>query len=357
MSTITQVTEPGGAETASGILISADSHVMEPPDLWATRVPPPLRDQAPQFPPHKVGEGLQAHAGGWDPKERLKEAAQDGVSAEVLYATLGLRLFGIDDPSLQEACCQVFNDWLIDYCHVAPDRLIGIAAISVYNIDTAVQEMERCRKAGLRGAQIWQSPHPDLPFHSDHYNRFWAAAQDMEMPVSLHILTGHDYSKRMGEVTSSLEALRGNVNLKLASIVNALYDIIFSGVLERFPRLKLVLVENEIGWIPWLLQQWDYYVNRFKKEWPLHLSMRPSDYFARQVFATFFNDAVGGRQLAWWGEDNIMWSNDFPHPNSTWPRSREVIARDLGHLTSEARDKVTRTTVARLYSLSPPQSI
>jgi predicted TIM-barrel fold metal-dependent hydrolase len=357
MSTVTQAAEPGGTETAKSILISADSHVMEPPDLWVTRVPRPLRDQALQFPPHRVGEGLQAHAGGRDPNERLKEAAQDGVGAELLYPTLGLRLFGIDDPSLQEACCRVFNDWLIDYCQVAPDRLVGVAAIPVYNIDTAVQELERCRNAGLRGAQIWQSPHPDLPFHSDHYNPFWAAAQDLEMPVSLHILTGHDYSKHLGEETSSLEAHRGHVNLKLSSIVNALFDIIFSGVLERFPRLKLVLVENEIGWIPWVLQQWDYYVNRFKKEKPLHLSMRPSDYFARQVFATFFNDAVGGRQLAWWGQDNLMWSNDFPHPNSTWPRSHEVIARDLGHLTPEAREKVTRTTVARLYNLSLPQSI
>ena len=357
MSTITQTTEPVDAGTDAGILISADSHVMEPPDLWATRVPRPLRSQAPQFPHHKVGEGLQAHPGGWDPNVRLEEAALDGVGAEVLYAPLGLRLFGIDDPSLQEACFRVFNDWLIDYCQVDTDRLVGIAAISAYDIDHAVQEIERCRKAGLRGAQIWQSPHPDLPLHSDHYSRFWAAAQDMEMPVSLHILTGHDYSKHMAEQTSSLEALRGNVNLKLASIANALYDIIFSGVLERFPRLKLVLVENEIGWIPWILQQWDYYVNRFKKEWPLTLSMRPSEYFARQVFATFFNDAVGGRQLAWWGQDNVMWSNDFPHPNSTWPHSREIIARDLGHLTSEAREKVTRTTVAGLYGLNLPQSI
>ncbi len=357
MTTVAQETGAGASWSPAEILISADSHVMEPPDLWATRVPQALRSKAPQFPPHKVGAGLQAHAGGWDPNERLKEAAQDGVGAEVLYTTLGLKLFAIEDAALQEACFRVFNDWLIEYCQAATDRLVGVAMISVYNIDNAIAEMERCRKAGLGGALIWQAPHPDLPYHSDHYERFWAAAQDMETPLSIHILTGHDYSANIGEEPNSLEAHRGSVNLKLASILNSLFDIIYSGVLERFPRLKLVLVENEIGWIPWTLQQWDYYYNRFKKERPLPMTMLPSEYFARQCFATFFNDAVGGRLLSGWGADNMMWSNDYPHPNSTWPRSHQVVARDLSHLGEDVQQKLTRLNAARLYNLPLPQSV
>ena len=121
--------------------------------------------------------------------------AIDGVSAEVLYPTLGLSLFGIDDAALQEACFRVYNDWLIEYCQVDHDRLVGIPCISIYDVDHAVKELERCRKAGLNGALIWQAPHPDLPFHSDHYDRFWAASQDLDAPISLHILTGHNYSK------------------------------------------------------------------------------------------------------------------------------------------------------------------
>src|SRR5437899_939111 len=97
------------------VLISADSHVMEPADLWVRELPAKFRDVAPRYPEHKLGEGFQHHPGGRDPRERVKEMATDGVSAEVLYPTLGLPLFSLDDPELQEACFRVYNDWLIDY--------------------------------------------------------------------------------------------------------------------------------------------------------------------------------------------------------------------------------------------------
>jgi hypothetical protein len=159
---------------------------MEPVDLWKKAVPEKYRADAPVFPPHQVGEGFQQHAGGWDPRARMKEMEADGLSAEVLYPTLGLDLFGLDDAGLQEACFRAYNDWLIDYCSVNTNRLIGIPAIPVYNIDNGVKELERCRKAGLKGAIIWQAPHPDLPFKSSHYDKFWAACQDLDAPVSLH---------------------------------------------------------------------------------------------------------------------------------------------------------------------------
>src|SRR5579862_1995237 len=140
---------------AGEALISADSHVMEPHDLWTRSLGARFGEKAPAFKPLKVGEGFQHHPGGNDPKERVKEMSEDGVSAEVLYPTRGLDLFGQDDPELQRACFQVYNDWLIEYCQEAPDRLIGVAAISVYDPAMAVHELERCRKAGLKGAIIW----------------------------------------------------------------------------------------------------------------------------------------------------------------------------------------------------------
>ncbi|MBI4523089.1 MAG: amidohydrolase [Deltaproteobacteria bacterium] len=332
------------------IIISSDSHVMEPPDLWVNGVPARFRDGAPRFPEHKVGEGFQKHAGGHDPRERIKEMATDTVSAEVLYPTLGLSLFALDDPELQEACFRVYNDWLIEYCRVALDRLIGVPCISTYNIQHAVEELKRCKDAGLKGATIWQAPHPDLPLHSNHYDPFWAAAQEMDMPVSLHILTGHGYSKSP-EKRKGVEHYRGSVNLKLSEVTNALFDVIFYGVLKRYPKLNFVLVENEVGWIPFYLQQWDYYYRRFKEQNKPPIDEDPSAYFKRQVYATFFNDAVGGKTFEWWGEDVCMWSNDYPHPNSTWPNSRKVIERDLGHLPLEKRTKLLSTNVARLYSM------
>jgi len=339
-----------GGQTNGEIIISADSHVMEPPDLWKTRVPEKYREEAPLFPPHKVGEGFQAHAGGWDPNARIKEMEVDGLSAEVLYPTLELDLFALDDAGLQEACFRVYNDWLIEYCQAAPNRLIGIPSISVYNIDHAVEELKRCQKAGLRGAIIWQAPHADLPFHSDHYNKLWAAAQDLDAPVSLHILTGHSYNKDKGR-RKGVEHYRGSVNLKLMDIANAVFEFVFYGVLQKYPKLKIVTVENEIGWLPFMFQQWDYYYRRFRGVNPPPITRDPSEFFRAQVYSTFFNDSVGGHNLEWWGDDNCMWSNDFPHPNSTWPNSLKVIQRDLGHLSAEKRTKILSATVAKLYGL------
>ena len=121
----------GNGAAIDHLIISSDSHVMEPVDLWQKGVPQKYRDVAPVFPPHQVGEGFQQHAGGWEPNARIKEMETDGLSAEVLYPTLMLDLFALDDAGLQEACFRVYNDWLIDYCSVNPDRLIGVPAIPV----------------------------------------------------------------------------------------------------------------------------------------------------------------------------------------------------------------------------------
>src|SRR6266581_2968889 len=309
-----------------GIIISADSHVMEPVDLWKNGVPEKYREAAPLFPPHKLGEGFQRREGGQDPNARIKEMEVDGLSAEVLYPTLLLGLYALEDAGLQEACFRLYNDWLIEYCSVDRGRLIGIPAISVYDVDNAVKELERCRKAGLRGALVWQAPHPDLPFHSRHYDKFWAAAQDLDAPVSMHILTGHSYHSKERK---GVERYRGSVNLKL----------------------RLVTVENESGWLPFMVQQWDYYFRRFRGENPPPITRDPGEYVRNQVFSCFFNDSVCGRNLEWWGQDNLMWSNDFPHANSTWPNSIKVIRRDLGHLPLETQTKVLAANACRLYGL------
>ena len=219
-------------------------------------------------------------------------------------------------------------------------------------MDHAVQELTRCKKAGMKGAIIWQLPPPDLSFTSEHYDPFWAAAQDLQMPVSLHINTGHR-SRGYLDV-HGLQSYRRSINIKLEEAIDGLFDIIFSGVLERFPQLKIVVVENEIGWMPFWLEQCDKYYERHRFVEPLPIKKRPSEYFYRQAYATFFNDETGGRLLSWWGVDNCMWSNDYPHSNSTWPHSREVIARDLGHLSAGDKEKLVRLNVARLYDLKFP---
>ena len=377
MSTIVQSGLSSTVQTPEELMISADSHVSEPVDLWEQRLPVALRDRAPNFrksqarggkPPihltdkidekQKIEESKPIiHAerkAGKDPVARLSEMVEDGVIAEVLYPSLGGKLFFIEDARLQEGCAQAYNDWLAEYCSVAPDRLLGIAIIATYDIDHAVQELTRCKKAGMKGAIIWQLPPPDLSFTSEHYDSFWAAAQDLQMPVSLHINTGHR-SRGYLDV-HGLQSYRRSINIKLEEAIDGLFDIIFSGVLERFPQLKIVVVENEIGWMPFWLEQCDKYYERHRFVEPLPIKKRPSEYFYRQAYATFFNDETGGRLLSWWGVDNCMWSNDYPHSNSTWPHSREVIARDLGHLSAGDKEKLVRLNVARLYDLKIPSA-
>ena len=346
----------GAVDGIEEVLISADSHVLEPPNLWTERLPAEIRDQAPVYPPLEIGQAHQAHPGGWDPKERLAEMATDGVSGEVLYPSFPLDQYSITDPALQEACFRVYNDWLLEYCSYAPDRLFGIAMVSVYNVDHAIVELERCKRAGMRGALIWQVPPPELALNQEHYERFWAAAQDLDMPINIHILTGEPYPHRQpsdarperprGPVAPNF---RDRVNIKIFYASNTLGDIFASGALERYPGLKLVIVENEVSWLPFFITKFDEYALRAGESSTLKLL--PSECFERQVFATFFNDPAAAWFLPSWGENNCMWSNDYPHPNSTWPHSREIIARDLGHLSAEARGKLVRGNVARLYNL------
>ncbi len=147
----------------------------------------------------------------------------DGVKAELLYPSLGGRLFHIEDAALQEACVQVYNDWLIEYCKTAPDRLLGIAMISAYDADRAAKELERCKKEGLCGASIWQLPPPELPFTSSHYESFWAAAQDLAMPISLHINTGY---RSRNQIARDLGHLSNEDRVKLVRLnVASLYQL------------------------------------------------------------------------------------------------------------------------------------
>lgn len=169
------------------------------------------------------------------------------------------------------------------------------------------------------------------------------------MPVNLHILTGFNYSRfeRTG-----LDTYRTAVNTKLTDAANSLFDLVFGGVLARFPKLKLVYVENEVAWLPFFVHEWDKYYKRFRTKMPLpFMEKLPGEYVTEQVYATFFSDPTGGWLMDHFGQDTFMWSNDYPHAASTWPDSRKVIAEELGHLPKDVLRKVVRENVINLYNL------
>jgi predicted TIM-barrel fold metal-dependent hydrolase len=335
--------------------ISADSHMAEPPDLWESRLPLQFRDRAPRFPNVKQFESHQhLRAGGWDPHERLRDQAYDGVSAEVLFPSLGYAAYGTGDPDIEEACVRVYNDWLIDFCNVAPDRFWGLALISLWNIDHAVAELERCKRAGLRGTTIGTIPAEGLPYSSERYEPFWSACNDLNMPINFHILSGPGRDASLAQFDAGLLPI--GVHKHKLDMMKAIGDMVIAGVFERHPNLKAVVAEAGVGWIPFFAQEFDYYKNRFSGKADA-LPREPSEYIYRQVYGAFISDEVGGKLLTWYGQDNFMWSNDYPHPACLWPISTQAIAHDLGHLPPEARQKVICGTAAKLYNngaLPPP---
>jgi predicted TIM-barrel fold metal-dependent hydrolase len=336
------------------LLISADSHMAEPPDLWEKNLPAKFRDQAPRFPDIRPLETpMDLRMGGWDAHERLKDMAVDGVAAEVLYTTKGNQVWHPNDLDLEEACVRVYNDFMIDFCSVSPERLWGLGLVSLYNVDHAIAEMDRCVKAGLRGAAIWIAAPESLPYSSDHYDRFWAAAQDMEVPLAMHINARAEKRPPDPQGLRQIHSVNGHKFDGMTSLAH----LIASGVLERYPRLNFAVAEIGIGWAPFWLQELDYYTAARTA-----LPMAPSEYFRRQVTSTFISDAVGGLLLGEyeWLQDCAVWSSDYPHIASVWPDSAGIIERDLGRLPSDVQDRIVAGSAARVFNhgeLPPPADI
>jgi predicted TIM-barrel fold metal-dependent hydrolase len=344
---------PDISVVASEQRISADSHFGEPPDLWEKRLPQKFQDPGLHFPGVELyGPTHHLRAGGWDPQERLRDQAYDGISAEVLYPTLGYQAYRTGDPALEEACTCVYNDWLIEFCSVAPERFWGLALISLWDIDHAVAEVERCKRAGLRGVTIGLVPAPELPYSSEHYERFWAICADLGMSVNLHINNGPGFAK----LRSSGRAGLMPDGVHKFDMLNALGNLVVAGVLDRYPSLKIVFAEGGVGWLPFFAQELDYYKNRFAGK-AQAMPRLPSEYIYRQVYGAFINDEVGSYLLGRYGQDNFMWSNDYPHGASSWPKSATAIAQDLGYLPPEIRWKIICGTAAKVYNdgeLPPP---
>jgi len=364
-------------------LISADSHVSEPPDLWATRVDKQYRERAPHLkinPPgkegayffyegyalHPIGIGLgagkspeelaefltkatyaDARPGGWDPAERLKDNELDGVEADVLYTTLGFRIFWLKDPGLQADCFRVYNDWLAEFVSYDPKRMAGLPMISLYDPKAGARELERCAKMGLKGAMIWCSPPEGQPYSLDIYDPFWATAQELKMPVSLHAITGMGMESQYnwGERYMRATVLSHEVEKSFSVLI-------FSGVLDRFPGLQIVSAENNIGWLPYYLQRMDRAFERQRISAGFTNKLKPSEYFQRQMWATYIDDYVGVANRHFIGVDKLMWSSDYPHQASTWPHSQDVVVRDFKDASPEDRFKITRANAARLYGFA-----
>jgi len=285
-----------------------------------------------------------------DPELRLKDQERDGVQGEVLYGILGSSMRLKDDEAATEML-RIYNQWLAGFCRTHPDRYAGLACIPSHDIDAAVSEVERVAKEGaVRGLEI-ANRYDMKPMWDPWWNPLWDAAADARLPVHLHTIGSGlpDFTKlppKVGRVAFAAVITSFQMAMSLP-----LMSIIFAGVLEHHPNLKLVIGESGIGWIPYILDHMDLeWEDQFKD---LDLTMKPSEYWHRQCYATYQSDRVGIKLLDELGEDNIMWGSDFPHPDGIWPDSREYIKRELGHLPERSRRKVICDNAAKLYGFAP----
>jgi len=352
------------------ILISADDHLdihAMPPDTWSTRLPQSWRDRGPRVEetpdgPWWVCEGRRISPSGrkekgyisandhgfrpGQPRTRLEDMDRDGVRATVVYGPTCTQL-RIGDPALHEQVAKVYNDWAAAFQNEDRDRLILLADLPSHDPEAARQELVRCAKLGHRGAIVTNTIGRGQPLFDEAWAGFWDAAEEIGMPIHVHLAGGlHSLTMKLG--SWRMPAAVAVVPMQLDETLSGL---IFSGVLEQRPRVKFVMGEAGLGWIPYVIERLDHELHKYGSKITDHkISMLPSEIFARQVFTTYEDEQLGVELIPRIGVGNVMWASDYPHGDSTWPHSRKALAESsLARHGSEILRKVTCENAAGLY--------
>jgi predicted TIM-barrel fold metal-dependent hydrolase len=320
----------------------------------------------------------EGHAAGWDPHERVRVLDKEGIDLTILYPTMGM-LWGpldpipaIQDPEFVHACQQAYNDWVAEYCAAAPSRLKAAATIPIQDLELALAETRRAiEHLGLCGIMLRSaSPDPAVPFNHPHFDRLWALCQDLDIPVALHPATHVDFPNAVRlfdlinrEANVSVnnrgtDQLRGGgaISHAVGAPVDAIVCLgrfIMGGVCERFPRLRVLILESGGGWLPAILHTMDEEIHARPKEreW---LSQLPSEYFARQCWISFVPDdptLVPTVQLL--GDDRVLWATDFPHLDGIYPGAVETLQRTTTSLPAESRARIAGANALAAYGLRP----
>jgi predicted TIM-barrel fold metal-dependent hydrolase len=367
-------------------IISAVDHVIEPPDVWSRRL---SRTEFADGIPHieqrpsgtdfwivdgcrlaladvaSVGALMEDRAMGpaqweempkaaYDPAARLQTMDQDGIECAVLYPTLagfsGERFGAISDPDLQLACVRAYNDWLIEEWAGASARFIPQCIVPLWPIEATVKEIERAVRRGHRGVIF-----PGVPMHScnlphingPEYDPIWATCQELDVPLCFHAgsapkLQFPPAPNMSPQLTAAFHAV-----IRPASAVFDLSNLLFSRILLRFPKLKVVLAESTIGWGTFLLEYADHQYDQDHCDYEL----KPSEMFQRQVYLTTWYDpvAVNARHI---GATHILWSTNFPAASSTWPETRSYAEKSLTGVDDADQDRILSGNAAKLYKIT-----
>jgi predicted TIM-barrel fold metal-dependent hydrolase len=380
-------------DAVADMLISCDDHMdlsQLPMDLWESRLPPSLRARAPRV---EERDGQMVWVcdgkvwGRWDGKPpetgsarpvkpiynafdragihdqsarrpavaelRLADMDRNHIAAQVIFGPIFQ--ISTEDPALRVACYRVYNDWLLDFCKAAPDRLIGVPMLPE-TPDAAVAELSRLiARGGVRQVNLMianVNPKLDDPA----WEPLWNALEESGILLSWHItvFVGKPGDRVAGKTASVFE----NTKFFMANFLEPFVDLFAWGILERHPKLKMVMAEAGTGWLPWLVQELDYRHWRLweaKEFWAdkggIALETKPSELFKRQLYATFQEDYAAMALIPFFGDGHLLWAADYPHPDSVWPNSEAAIERQMKDLSPAMRRKLTHDNAAALYGL------
>jgi predicted TIM-barrel fold metal-dependent hydrolase len=368
-------------------IISTDSHLIEPPDVWTTRIDARFRDRAPKVVrdgaadwwivdgvrlgfvhgPRKHDAISNGHpstnltfedirTSAYMPDEYVKENLDDGIIGSIVCPTYGLLMYGVQDRALLSAICRAYNDWISDFCKANPNRLKGVAMVNNFIVADAVRELERAKTCGLAAGMISVWPGMEHSYGKPEYEELWTAAESLGMPLCMHMHSNHDapYGVPSGQSTPTHCA---NVDLWIRM---SLGDMIFGGIFERHPKLKVVSAENEGGWLPYFISQMDWvYWERLRPNGrrPEHgtIPRAPSTYFRENVLVSIIHDRSVLEARYQIGVNNILWGSDYPHDQSTYPHSRAAVASLLAGVASHEAECILLHNAADLFGLNVPE--
>jgi uncharacterized protein len=382
-------------------VIDTDTHIVEPYDLWTSRISvakwgdkvPQVRHVADEnedfwfFNGERLGPAAGTSMAGWheyapkhpktwnevnpfasDANERLKKMDEYGIWAQVLYpnvAGFGAgQYLGLEDPELMLLCVQAYNDWIAEWASADRRRLLPQMALPFWDIDLSLKEMERATRLGHSGVIMGGQPEffgqPKLT--DPYWDQLWASAQEKGLPIDFHIASGdlsnfHLHHSSVGEHA----AFSGLAVMFTMENVKTLSQIIMGGICHRFPKLNFVSVESGIGWLPFALEMLDWmWLNCGVRQEHPEYDLMPSEYFQRQIYGCFwFERGTLKSTIEQIGANNILYESDYPHPTSMSPGPasiavppRQYIDEVLGDLPEDVSRKVLHDNAARIYNLT-----
>ena len=366
--------------------ISADSHVVEPPDLFIDRIEAKYKDTCPRGIDHETRgylymvEGLSPvavggaasagipsqelklegrvfsalHRGGWDPKARVVDMDRDGVVAELIYPSVGMAICDVPDIDYKRASMQAYNRWLEEFCGGLPKRLFGIGQSAARDPQSLVEDMLDIKKKGFKGVMLPVEPGVE-DYDSPAYDRAWATAVELDLPVCFHILVKRT---KEGNAFNHGKVRGGKLN-NVMSVIRLNQDIIgvliFGGVFDRHPKLKVVSVEADAGWAPHFIDRMDHTYDRHRF-WldGKPLKRKPSEVFAENIWLTFQDDRTAMRMAEFpdlLNANTLLWASDYPHSDSTWPDSMPVLAKTSDGIDTALLKRIVHSNTRDLFKL------